>query len=397
VVTEPNLAPDSAGKFVIRFDDADFAGHGDSLYGAITLMSLYAPCAALDGSLAGSPLFGLEPLTTPAIGFPARANRCASLHDSGLLSATALADQAKEALDRIRAYGYLEEAVRLLASHEWLSLWRSLQATYAPAYGGFGFSQRHCGTSFAATDTTGLPKPVPVETAERLFATSSGIPATDGINVIADNAQGGPIHENLARSASSGRQDLNADGARCFRYLATGDGNLLPNPPSPAEIVRHEAVIAGLEAIKMTGDLGGRPAIIIHGRSDALVFPNQHSRPYFGLNQIVEGGSSRLSYVEVTDAQHFDTFISGLLRNPVTLAVEYAPLHFYLTEGLELMLAHLRDPSQPLPASQVVRPTPRGAAAYEAGNVAALLPDIPITPAPADAISFAGGVLNIPK
>jgi len=43
----------------------------------------------------------------------------------------------------------------------------------------------------------------------------------------------------------------------------------------------------------LTGRLRGKPAIIVHGRSDALVPVNHSSRAYYGTNQFVEGGGHR--------------------------------------------------------------------------------------------------------
>ena len=49
--------------------------------------------------------------------------------------------------------------------------------------------------------------------------------------------------------------------------------------------------------------------MIVHGRADGLIPVNHTSRPYFGANKIVEGAASRLSYIEVLNGQHFETFI----------------------------------------------------------------------------------------
>ncbi|MDQ9634115.1 3-hydroxybutyrate oligomer hydrolase family protein, partial [Serratia marcescens] len=56
------------------------------------------------------------------------------------------------------------------------------------------------------------------------------------------------------------------------------------------------------------GNLGGRPTLIVQGRNDALLPVNHGARPYLGLNAQVDT-SSKLSYIEVTNAQHFDGFI----------------------------------------------------------------------------------------
>lgn len=223
VVIEPNINPNSAGKFVIDFGGDLFAGHGTSLYDSITLMGVYAPCAALSPSLTGTPV-NVDPIGAP---LGSRANRCQALRDYGLLTEDSLDDQAEEALAILRENGYYEEEDTLLASHEWLNLWRSLNPTYAAAHGRFAVWDNLCGISFGATAADGMPMSVPPETAAILFSTSSGIPATGGINLINDAAANGPILENLSISPTSGLQDLNLDSARCFRYLATGDSSLL--------------------------------------------------------------------------------------------------------------------------------------------------------------------------
>ena len=62
-------------------------------------------------------------------------------------------------------------------------------------------------------------------------------------------------------------------------------------------------------------------------------------------------------------------------------------------QALDLMLDHLRN-GTPLPPSQVVRTTRRGAGAPPL--TAANIPDIAWNPAPGDAITFAGNQVRIP-
>ena len=394
VVIEPNINPDSAGKFVIDFDGDLFAGHGTSLYDNHTLMSIYAPCAALSPTLVGTP-FNFDPIgAAPGT----RANRCASLKAFGLLKSDSLDALADEALSILRAKGYYEEQDTLLASHEWLNLWRALNPTYAAAHGRFRVWQNVCDVSFAATDAEGAPAQLLPEAAAILFSTSGGIPPTGGVNLINDADPNGPIAENSSISPSSGVQDLNFDGARCFRYLATGDSSLLDGGAGPKDRRRFRRVQRGIGETLTTGDLHGTPAIILTGRSDALVFPNYHSRPYYGLNQVIEGEDSRLSYIEVVNAQHFEAFISTLWVDPVTGEVQFVPLHYYLFQALDWMRDYLREQRDSLPPSQVVRPEPRGLKAYEASDVdSGLLPRIQAVPAPGDRIEFSGQTLRIPK
>jgi hydroxybutyrate-dimer hydrolase len=383
VVTEPNIGPQDGGVAIRFGNDAPFKPAGRSLYDSITLMSVYAACAMQSPTLAGTPFFGAQPLG---------ANRCTSLKDKGLVSGDTPAEQAASALSVIRGHGYAAAQDWGIASHDVLNLWRSLQATYASAYGRFAVEENACGVSFAGIDSVGRPAPLAQDAAKRLFADSSGVPATGGVNLIADRAVNSPILENGALSVSTGRADLNIDSALCFRFLETGEASLLAGLPSSftEKWAQHAKVDAGTRAIETDARLHGRPAIIIHGRRDALVFPNLHSRAYYALNQQNEGRRSGLRYIEVTTGQHFDAFISLFFGG------QFAPLHFYFVKAMDSMYAHLTN-GAPLPPSQVVRPTPRGMAAYTAANVPMLLPAPSLAPDLADRITFDNGVLFIPE
>ena len=393
VVTEPNIGPQD-GRFRIKFGtDAPFDAEGRSIYDSMTTMSVYAPCAALSPSLAGTPFFGAQPLGAPA---NALQNRCASLKDKGLVSGDTIAEQSASALSVIRAHGYAAAQDWGIASHEVLNLWRSLQPTYAAAYGRFAIEDNVCGVSFAATDATpgpnfGRPVPLAEAAAKRLFADSSGIPATGGVNLVADRAANAPILENLAISGSTGRQDLNLDAALCFRALQTGERG---EDATVEDHLNHLRVRFGTREVATTGKLRGTPTIVIHGRRDALVFPNLHSRAYYGLNQEKEGQRSRLSYIEVTSGQHFDAFISSFFLGAT--GAQFAPLHYYFVLAMDNMYAHLTS-GAPLPPSQVVRPTPRGFTAYTPTNVPALLPAPSLAPLEGDRITFADALVTIPE
>ena len=102
----------------------------------------------------------------------------------------------------------------------------------------------------------------------------------------------------LALAGSNlGVADWNLDGALCLRNLVTGSDDWA------------KRLQAGVDEARRNGNLRGKPAIIVHGRNDALLPVNHTSRPYVALNRKVEGSGSKLSYVEVTNAQHFDAFI----------------------------------------------------------------------------------------
>jgi hydroxybutyrate-dimer hydrolase len=396
VVTEPMVQPED-GRFVIKFGSNEaFDPKGRGLYDSITLMSVYAACASRAVA---------DPIVTPLLpASPFSANRCLSLKQKGLLAGGTPEQQAAEALAIIRAEGYAKEQDWGIPGHDGgLNLWRGLQVTYANAYGRFAIEDNTCGMSFAATDSGGKPAALAAASAKQLFANSNGVPPNSGINLIADRAVNGPILEGAALSNVNGVvvNDLNLPSALCFRALQTGVGL-----ETGQDAARHARLSAGTRQIKMSGRLHERPAIIIHGRQDALIFPNLHSRAYYALNQERELANSRLTYIEVTTGQHFDAFISSLLVKKFTPAtattpakfedIQFAPLHYYFVLAMDKMFAHLTE-GKTLPPSQVVRPTPRGFAAYDADNVSTLLPPPSNTPAASDKIVFERGVLSIPE
>jgi hydroxybutyrate-dimer hydrolase len=73
-------------------------------------------------------------------------------------------------------------------------------------------------------------------------------------------------------------------------------------------------------------------------------------------------------------------------------------LHYYFFQALDLMWAHLTQ-AAPLPASQVVRTTPRGGSPGAAPAIDPLIHLPPIETVPADdaLIVFSGDTLFIPE
>jgi hydroxybutyrate-dimer hydrolase len=110
------------------------------------------------------------------------------------------------------------------------------------------------------------------------------------------------------------------------------------------------------------------------------------------LNRAIEGDASKVRYVEVTNAQHFDTFIpfSGF-------DTRFVPLHVYFNQAMDMMWEHLRFGTA-LPPSQVVRTVPRGGAPGAAPALAAAnVPPIRAIVPAADRIGFAGNTLTVPE
>jgi hydroxybutyrate-dimer hydrolase len=299
------------------------------------------------------------------------------------------AEQASDALARLTAAGWDASPGQtpgvLHASHYATSATPGVVTTYANAYGRFSVTDRLCDQSFAATApaggaNVGQPVAAPAASVASSFGTGNGVPPTAGINIVNDASVGGPLLDAISVSPGTGRQDYNVDAARCYRSLWTDQAS------QGAQRVRQ-----GVSEVLRTANLRGKPAIIVHGRDDTLIPPAFNSRPYVALNRKVEGAGSRLSYVEVTNAQHFDAFL-GLAGYDT----RFVPLHLYFNRAMDAMWAHLRQGAA-LPPSQVVRTTPRGGTGGAAPALAASnVPPIAASPAPADRIGFEGAVLVVP-
>ena len=215
------------------------------------------------------------------------------------------------------------------------------------------------------------------------FASQGGLHRCDGQNIITYNNDPNnlAILDSISVSPSTGTNDFNVDGAICLRNLYTGND------------AAAQRVQSGITEVKRAANLHGKPAIIVHGRADTNTPPANTSRPYFGANKIVEGAASKLSYIEVINAQHLDTFISAFAGYDT----RFVPIHRYFGQAMDMMYANLKN-GTPLPGSQVVRAVPRGGTAGAAPQItAANVPPIVATPAAADAITFANNTVTIPN
>ncbi|MBW7862109.1 MAG: D-(-)-3-hydroxybutyrate oligomer hydrolase [Rhodocyclaceae bacterium] len=382
-VTEPNAQPRANAALTIRQGAATVATHSKPLVDYFSYANLYQPCAALSAGLSLNPAFWPAAFTTAA------ENRCAALAAQGLLAAATTAAQADEALAKLHAYGWQAEHDFLQQSHFRFAT-NAIVMTYVNAFGRFSVADNVCGFSFANTAATGEVVPQAGALQAGIFASGNGVPPTTGVNVVYNDSVGGARLDFLAVSPTSGLADFALDGALCMRELVTGREEVSGLALTGERKARSDRVRAGIEEVLLTGNLRGKPAIIVTGREDTLVPPNHASRAYYGKNRMVEGSASRLSYVEVTPAQHFDTFIAfGPLLGYDS---RYVPLHHYFGQAMDRMYAHLRSGAA-LPPSQVVRATPRAS-----GSPVTLehLPAIASEPLAADRIALDGNVLVIP-
>lgn len=380
-VSEPAIEmPKNANVVVTRGGQVQ-ATTARTLLDFTSYAHLYSACAALAPELAGTPFQSTYAL--PAVYGTLAANRCASLKLKGLLTASTTATQASEALARLQAYGWEPEASSQIATMAGFEVAPAVAVTFANALARASVKDNLCGYSFAATTAAGAVTTMDPTSLAQMYATGNGVPPSSGVQLINNNAQGGPVRDLLSVSPISGLADMGLDGAVCLRNLVTGTAGTAAQ------------LNAGIDETRRNGNLKGRPAVIVHGRSDPLLPVNHTSRPYLALNNVVEGSSSQLSYLEVTNAQHFDSFI-GLPTVLPGYDTRFVPLSLYLNRALDAVYARLKNGTA-LPPSQVVRTVPRGgtpgaAPALTASNV----PAPATTPAAADRIVLSGNTVSIP-
>jgi hydroxybutyrate-dimer hydrolase len=276
-----------------------------------------------------------------------------------------------------------------------------LSAMYPTMYGRFSVTDNVCNTSFAAVDALGAPVALNAAAKAQSFAVGNGTANGNGLGlapaVVYNDSVGGARYWQLATSVSTGVQDFGLDNALCQRALVTGVDETGAALTSVATSTRptaaqSTAVRAGIAEVVLSGNLRAKPTLIVAGRSDALVPVNNNARAYVAFNRVAEGSTSKLGYIEVTNAQHFDAFLpfGGF-------DTRFVPLHVYFNRAMDAMYAHLKNGTA-LPPSQVVRTTPRGGLPLAAPAItAANVPPITSSPLVADQITLTGSTLAVPN
>ena len=381
-VSEPAIEMPANPGVTVRRGSADVVVTGKPLIDFTTYANLYQSCASLAPSIGSTPYAAAFAAGFASAALPIAPNRCASLKAAGLLSATTTATQAEEALQKLRDYGWEPESNDLHASLAAFEVAPAVAVTFANSLSRASVKDNLCGFSYAATAATGAVTPLAAAALPGMFATGNGVPPSGGINLVNNLGKLGPARDFLSFS-DAGVADWNTAGALCLRNLVTGTD------------AAARKLQAGVDETRRNGNLRGKPAIIVHGRADALLPVSHTSRPYAALNKKVEGAASKLSYVEVANAQHFDSFI-GLPTVLPGYDSRYVPLHVYLNHALDAVYDHLAN-GKALPASQVVRTVPRGGTPGSAPAItAANVPPLATTPAAANAIAITAGAISIP-
>jgi hydroxybutyrate-dimer hydrolase len=360
------------------------------LYDYMTTAALYQGCAA---GAPGVPA-NMNPLSQAQIDA-----RCSGLTAKGLLTATTQPGQSNEALQRLQQAGYESDTNSLHATHFSTYAVPAVALTYANAYARASVTDNLCGYSFAFVDGANLPTAVAGNTNATnalvaIFGTGSGVPpmgglpgGSTGIQIINNNASPTPKQDQTSTA------DSNLDGAACLRSLWTGTANGSGAPLTGNLLAQSNAVKDGVNQVLRSGRLRGIPTILVQGRNDTLVPVNHASRAYLGANKMAEGANSPVYYYEVTNAQHFDAFITAFQG----YQQRFIPLHRYVIQALDLMYAHLKT-NAPIPPSQVVRTAPRcnGNCNPVPPIASTNVPPIAAAPAAADQIVFSNGTLVVP-
>ena len=304
-------------------------GHGRALYDYATEAALLMPCALADPRFADTPLARVHGAVPPAF-----LARCASLHADGVLAADTPKDQATEALQKLHAGGWRDEAIATGASTTAFDVWRAVAAGYASAYLRRGVGHMPCGYSYRATDASGAPGAAAPAVRASWWADAAGIPPGAGVGLF-----GGTDHS----------ADPSLPGLRCLRALWTGtDADAKTLHASVAELAAHLP-------------RAGLPIWVVHGAADGLLPTAFTSEPYVAW---LRAEGRHPLYWKVPTAQHFDAFLAL-----PAFGNRHVPLLPYGYAALDRLWAHLHA-GQPWPEDV---PTPaaqaRGAATLTRGQL----------------------------
>jgi hydroxybutyrate-dimer hydrolase len=305
------------------------------LFDVITYYNVYQPCASANTTM----------------GLP---GRCVALHNANWLSSDTLSEQIIEAQKRLNDYGILESSNAIAHSYEDASIYAGFAYGYASAYGRFSVVDNLCGYSYAGSQGNEPPSAKSSADLADDFQSSSGMPPsseTQLINNNGNNGKGIDFHQSVD---AKGNQDGYLAGTLCLRQLATGTTGITSNtgvPLTGSDLRHYQRVQKGISETLASGNLQNKPAIIVHGRDDALAPVNFTSRAYYGLNQQTQDTTGSLVYLEVKNAHHFDAF------NEQYKIDTQIPLYYYLSQSLDRMYDHLKNKTD-LPPSQVIPTQP---------------------------------------
>lgn len=341
VVSEPNVNVASAlPRFLVNESGARREIAPRSLYDYASLHGLLQPCAVLALEDPTAPLqMALQMQRARLEGW------CGELARLGLVRGAGVAEQSRDARERLLEAGVLPAGLRLGAVNVQFELWLAVLATYASAYGRAPVDAMPCGFGFAAVDAAGAPRALTDIELAAAFSDGAGLPGTAGVALLRRDEAG-------RRSFATAR---GFEAVRCLDALRPG-------------------LAAGVRATEARGRPGARPVVVLHGRADSLIPVNFSARPWYvaTLGGAPARATQDIRYYEIAGGQHFDVFLAL-----PGMRAAYVAMQPRLVEALDLVHARLTR-GAPLPPSQVVREA--------------------IRPEPgAAAIAWREGVLEVPE
>jgi hydroxybutyrate-dimer hydrolase len=173
--------------------------------------------------------------------------------------------------------------------------------------------------------------------------------------LIYNDSLGGARRVDFAVSPSTGLADRALDGALCLRSLALGVDALTGAALTGERAWQAARVQNGVAAVQRTGDLHGKPTILLQGQADCLLPVNNAARAYFAKSNHAQT-APHVRYYEIANAQHLDVLMSV---PAFKLDALFVPTQPYFMQAMDLIYGHLKD-GAPLPPSQLVHTTPRG-------------------------------------
>jgi hydroxybutyrate-dimer hydrolase len=162
VAREPQVQLRPDDRVVVARGGVERRGSGRTLLDYFSFGNLYQPCAVL--AVPDVPLKDRVPYA---------ANRCQSLRDKALLTADTLDGEAREALERMHAYGWDPETDVGHAFGYFVAP-DATATKYPNNHGRFDVRDRLCDYSYGAVDQDGRPIAVPEGQAAQNFAIAPG-------------------------------------------------------------------------------------------------------------------------------------------------------------------------------------------------------------------------------
>ncbi len=334
--------------------------YAKSFLDAMSFINLYQPCASATFTDSNT-----------------AKGRCTALKAANLLTSSTLAEQVKEAQQRLINFGVIS-SVNAIAHNYYSAHYFAANSMYmANSYGRFSIVDNLCDYSLAGSRTANSPSTLTLAELASQFASSNGMPPSNSttvptqtlspISLINNNGNSGKGINYLYTLSSNSVADEDLTGASCIRQLALNTQLSAVTPLTTtttttatttglalAGSLAQQAlqVQSGVQATYASADLRNKPVLIVQGRDDPLANANFHARQYFALTQVVgrTGVNASVRYLEILNANHLDG-----MNATFNLSTQI-PMTYYFNKAMDALLDNLQNHAV-LPANQVVATT----------------------------------------